>query len=63
MKRKCFVWHKWSKWKFLETLHNEIGNPSKLKRKCTKCGKEEVYIGLVNKCIQTGYLSPYIYSH
>ena len=55
---KCLFGHKWTKW-------NHIGVSGryfdKLSRTCEKCKKTDIYIGLTEKDILDGSLSPYFF--
>ena len=55
----CFFnCHKYDDWKCRHKINN---HQYKLIRRCCKCGKIDVYIGLVQKSIETNKISPYIY--
>ena len=58
MNWKCIFGHNWSEWLFIEEV--DISD-DRLERICKKCGKKDVYIGMTEECIVSGYKSPYIF--
>lgn len=53
---KCkLVIHKWSDWVEIER--------DQLIKSCHRCTKTETYIGMTQRCMDTGYRSPYIFKH
>lgn len=58
MNIKClFGFHKWGKWSVVKPIGRYT---QRLKKTCEVCGKIVKYDGLVDKCIETGELSPYV---
>lgn len=57
----CFFgFHKFGKWESVGMIGN---NNEKLKRKCFNCGKLDFYNGMVEKCIESGEKSPYVFKN
>jgi len=52
--------HKDGKWKSIGSSgkYNE-----RLKRVCERCGKTDIYVGITERCIETGDVMPYEYKH
>jgi hypothetical protein len=55
MNIKCFFGHKYDKWEYIGPSGRYY---SKLKRVCKKCGKIDIYIGLIEEDILTGSKIP-----
>ena len=58
MNLKCVFGHKFTEYMFIKNINNI---EDELKRKCTKCGKIDIYIGMTEKCITANKLYPYIF--
>jgi hypothetical protein len=59
---RWFHKHKYTNWSEVGIKTEHLITLTILERTCKKCGKKEIYEGLVNVCVITGEKTPYIYT-